>query len=60
MKVMLTIPAYLHQDMRFERHICKSIVFYCNMNVFFICIFAMVLRHSKIIVKMYDYLSFDH
>jgi len=60
MKVLLTSPAYLHEDMRFERHIYKSIVFYCNMNAFFICIFAMVLRHVQIIVKMYDYLSFYH
>ena len=35
MKVLLTTPAYLHGDLRLERHIYKSIVFYCNINVFF-------------------------
>ena len=44
MKVLLTTPAYLHGDLRLERHIYKSIVFYCNINVFFICIFTMVMR----------------
>ena len=30
MKVLLTNPAYLHEDLCSELHICKSIVFYCR------------------------------
>ena len=53
MKVMLTKPTYLHEDLGFERHICKSIVFYCNMCVcLFDRIFMMVLRDVYITVKM--------
>ena len=43
MKVLLTKPAYLQVDLRFERHNCKSIDFYCKMDVFFVCIFTTVL-----------------
>ena len=43
MKVLLTMPAYLQVDLRFGRHNCKSIDFYCQMDVFFVCIFTTVL-----------------
>jgi len=37
-KVLLTNPAYLHADLGSERHVCKSIDFYGEHNVFVICI----------------------
>ena len=45
MKVPLTSPAFLHIDLCFDGHVCKSIVFDCEMSVFCYRIFAMVLRH---------------
>ena len=59
MKVLLTKPAYLHEDLGFEHHIYEFIDFYSNLNVFSDCIFTRVLRHAKIIVKMYDFHSFS-
>jgi len=55
MKVLLTKPAYLQVDLRFERRNCKSINIYYKMDVFFVlgvCIFTTVLRPAQIIVKM--------
>ena len=43
MKVLLTKPAYLQVDLRFERHNFKSIGFYSDLDVFFVCIFTTVL-----------------
>ena len=59
MKVLLTKLAYLHEDLGFEHHICEFIDFYSDLNVFSDCIFTRVLRHVKIIVKMYGFHSFS-
>ena len=59
MKVLLTKPAYLHEDLGFEHHICEFIDFYSNLNVLFDCIFTRVLRRTKNIVKMYGFHSFS-
>ena len=59
MKVLLTKPAYLHEHLCFEYHICEFIDFYSNLNVFSDCIFTRVLRRAKIIVKMYGFHSFS-
>ena len=40
MKVLLTNPAFLHADLCFDSHFCKSIVFYWEMNVFFLSHFC--------------------
>ena len=58
MEVLLTKPAYLHEHLCFEYHICEFIDFYSNLNVFSDCIFTRVLRRAKIIVKMCDFHSF--
>ena len=52
MKVLLTLPAYLQVDLRFGRHNCKSIDFYDQIDVLFVCIFTTVLGPASIIVKM--------
>ena len=59
MKVLLTKPAYLHEDLGSEHHICEFIDFYSNLNVFSDCIFTRVLRHAQIMVNMYVFLSFS-
>ena len=59
MKVLLTKPAYLHEDLGFEHHIYEFIDFYSNLNVFSDCIFTRVLRYVKIIVNMCDFHSFS-
>ena len=46
MQVLLTKPAYLHVDLGSERHLFKSIGFYCEMNTFFVCIFTTVIGHA--------------
>ena len=37
---------FTYIDLRFCCHFCKSIVFYCEMDVFLYRIFAMLLRHA--------------
>ena len=59
MKVLLTKPAYLHEDIGFEHHMCEFIDFYSNLNMFSDRIFTRVLRRAKIIVKMYGFHSFS-